>query len=63
VEGDFGADGEPASNVTYSARVVAEASEEQIKEVMTYTDRVAEIQNTLRTQTPIALSHIEAVSA
>jgi len=63
VEGDFGADGEPASNVTYSARVVAEASEEQIKEVMTYTDRVAEVQNTLRTQTPIALSHIEAVSA
>ena len=63
VVGDFGADGEPASNVTYSAWVVAEACEEQIKELMTYTDQVAEIQNTLRKQTPITLSHIEAVSA
>jgi organic hydroperoxide reductase OsmC/OhrA len=63
VEGDFGADGEPASNVTYSARVVADASEQQIQELMTDTDQVTEIQNTLRKQTPVTLSNIEAVTS
>jgi organic hydroperoxide reductase OsmC/OhrA len=63
VTGDFGAEGQPATNVTYSARVVAEASEEQIRELMASTDQVAEIQNTLRVPTPVTLSHIEAVPA
>jgi organic hydroperoxide reductase OsmC/OhrA len=61
VSGDFGAEGEPAANVTYSAKVVAEGTEEQIRELMVRTDQVAEIQNTLRVITPVALGRIEAV--
>ena len=63
VEGEFGAEGEPARNVSYRAKVKAQATEAQIRELMSQTDRVAEIQNTLRIETPVTLSGIEAVSA
>ena len=46
VEGNFGAAGEPASNVTYRAKVTAHASKEEIHDLLQYTDTVAEIQNT-----------------
>lgn len=62
VEGDFGAEGEPAKNVTYSAKVFAQASEEHIRELMEFTDTVAEIQNTLRIETPVVLSQMEVVN-
>ena len=62
VEGDFGAEGEPAKNVTYRAGVTAKASEEEVRDLMQYTDRVAEIQNTLRVETPVALSHLEILT-
>src|SRR5512139_2695439 len=42
VEGDFGAEGEPATNVTYRARVFSPAREEDIRELMKFTDTVAE---------------------
>jgi organic hydroperoxide reductase OsmC/OhrA len=61
VEGDFEAEGGPASNVTYWARVAARASEAEIRALMEHTDRVAEIQNTLRAATPIQLSGIEVI--
>jgi uncharacterized OsmC-like protein len=62
VEGDFEAPGEPARNVVYRARVAAEASEEAIRSVMQQTDRVAEIQNTLRSATAVTLTQIDTVS-
>ncbi len=62
VEGDFGAEGEPAKNVTYRAKVMAQASEAEIRELMSHIDRVAEIQNTLRVETPVVLSSIEVVT-
>ena len=62
VEGDFPAEGAPAANVSYRAKVVADASEDAIRSLMLETDRATEIQNTLRTQTPVNLSEIEAVS-
>ena len=62
VAGEFGAEGEPARNVSYRAKVTAQASEAQIRELMSHTDRVAEIQNTLRVETPVTLSSIEVVS-
>lgn len=62
VEGDFGAEGEPAKNVTYRAKIAAQASEAEIRELMSHTDRVAEIQNTLRVETPITLIAVEAVT-
>jgi len=60
-QGEFGAEGEAAKNVTYQAKVFAQASEEEIRELMTFTDTVAEIQNTLRVETSVVLSQIEVV--
>lgn len=62
VEGDFGAEGEPAQNVSYRAKVTAQASEATILELMQQADRVAEIQNTLRLGTPVTLSQLEAIA-
>lgn len=62
VTGEFGGVGEPARNVTYRARVCADAPEQQIRELMHHTDRVAEIHNSLRLGTPVVLSDIEAIS-
>jgi organic hydroperoxide reductase OsmC/OhrA len=61
VNGDFGAEGEHAKNVTYRAKVSAQASEQEIQDMMRFVDTVAEIQNTLRIETPLVLSEIEVV--
>ena len=45
---EFGAAGQPASALRYVASVVAEADEHEIRDLMLHTDRVAEVQNTLR---------------
>jgi organic hydroperoxide reductase OsmC/OhrA len=45
---EFGAVGEPASSFRYRANVVARATVPEIRELMLHTDRVAEVQNTLR---------------
>jgi hypothetical protein len=62
VDGEFGAEGAPANQVSYRARVEARAGEEVIRDLMHATDRVAEVQNTLRVSTPVTLLQIEAVS-
>jgi organic hydroperoxide reductase OsmC/OhrA len=62
VTGEFGGPGEAGTNIEYTARVTAAATEEQIRELMSHTDTVAEIQNTLRAGTSVTLSHIEAVA-
>ena len=59
VDGDFGAEGEPAKNVVYRAKVAAQASEQNIQDMMRFVDTVAEIQNTLRVVTPVTLSQVE----
>lgn len=61
VEGDFGAAGEPARNVTYKAKVHAKGTKEEIRALMEHTDTVAEIQNTLRLGADVKLSGIEVV--
>lgn len=62
VDGNFGGVGDPATNVTYQATVEAQATEEEIQALMTHTDTVAEIQNTLRMATQVTLKTIKAVS-
>lgn len=62
VSGDFGAEGEPARNVTYKAKVHAKGTEEEIRALMEHTDTVAEIQNTLRMGTPVKLSDVEVIT-
>jgi organic hydroperoxide reductase OsmC/OhrA len=62
VDGTFGGVGEPATGVTYRARVAAHADAEAVQELMAHTDTVAEIQNTLRQGLPVSLREIEATS-
>ena len=62
VDGDFDAEGEPAKNVTYRAKVTSQAPEEEVRELMKFTDTVAEIQNTLRFETPVVLTDIDTVN-
>lgn len=62
VSGDFGAEGEPATNVAYKAKVHAKGSEAEIRALMEHTDTVAEIQNTLRAGVQVKLSKVEVVT-
>jgi organic hydroperoxide reductase OsmC/OhrA len=62
VAGEFGAEGDPAQNITYGAKVWAHAPDQAIRDLMSHTDRVAEIQNTLRLGVTVTLGRIEAVS-
>lgn len=48
VTGKFGAEGEPGYDFEYKANVVANVSDEKIKELLEQTDKVAEVHNTLR---------------
>ncbi len=59
LQGDFGAEGEPAQNVTYQAKVRGKANEADIWTLMQHTDQVAEIQNSLRVVMPVRLSQID----
>ncbi len=61
VEGEFGSEGEPAGSVSYRAKVGAAGSDEVIREVLHQADRLAEIQNTLRTGTSVRLGEVEIV--
>jgi organic hydroperoxide reductase OsmC/OhrA len=62
VEGDFSIDGEPATNITYNAKVKALAKESEIIELMKHTDTMAEIQNTIRMGTTVKLARLEALA-
>ncbi|HEV2235642.1 MAG TPA: OsmC family protein, partial [Ktedonobacterales bacterium] len=62
VRADWGGDPVRAQNVAYSARVEAQASEAAIRELIAHTDRVAEIPNSLRLGTPVALTDAQAIS-
>lgn len=55
VNGEFGAEGEPASNISYSADVKADAPGNEIIELIRLTDKLAEIHNTLRTGADVKL--------
>ncbi len=61
VEGEFGGEGVPAKNITYNAKVAAGARDEEIRDLMEFVDKVAEIQNTLRMQTTVTLSKYEII--
>ena len=48
VLGDFGKEGEPASNVIYKVDIQSEHSRKEIIDLIKHVDTVAEIHNTLR---------------
>lgn len=54
--GEFGAEGEPGSNFTYTVKIISDASEDEIEELIKYTDSIAEIHNTLRKGINITLT-------
>jgi uncharacterized OsmC-like protein len=62
VDGDFMAAGEPALNVNCKIMVTAQASEEEIHNLVEHTDKIAEIPMSIRNGTAITLSEIVAVS-
>lgn len=55
VNAEFGGEGEPAQQITYSANVHADATDDEIPALVAHTDRVAEIQNTLRRGVDVVL--------
>lgn len=58
VDGKFGKEGEPGSEINYKALVIApEHSQEEINDLIHYVDRIAEIHNTLRKGTSVTLKH------
>lgn len=62
VSGEFGGAGESARHVSYRAKVAAQAAPEEIRDLMLHTDRVAEIQNTLREGVPVVLENLQVES-
>lgn len=55
-DGEFGGEGEPGSNFRYKAEVIADASAEEIADLIRHTDQVAEIHNTLRKGLAVTLT-------
>lgn len=58
-EADFPAAGAPAADVRYAVRVTSSAPEEAVRELLADTDRVAEIQATVRRPIPVELVSVE----
>jgi organic hydroperoxide reductase OsmC/OhrA len=62
-QAEFGAEGAPAGRASYRVVVRAKAPESAIRELIIQTDRVAEVQNTLRLGLPVTLESFSAVAA
>jgi len=62
VDGDFDGPGDPVRAVRYGVSVVTSADEATVRELLRYTDSVAEIQNSLRVAVPIDLTSIEIIA-
>lgn len=58
-EADFPAAGAPAADVRYAVRVVSPAPDDVVRELLAHTDRVAEIQATVRRPIPVELVSVE----
>ena len=63
VNGEFGAPGGPASDVTYRVRVTGKGNPADLEALARHTDTVAEIQNTLRGGAAVTLAHVEVAPA
>ncbi len=62
VTATFGNPGEPAQSLAYHARVAAQATEGEIRSLVEHTDRMSEVQNTLRGGFSVSLTGIEVES-
>jgi uncharacterized OsmC-like protein len=55
VMGEFGMEGEPASNISYKVNIQSDAPKNEIAKLINHVDRVAEIHNTLRKGVTVSL--------
>ena len=55
VTGDFNAEGAAGSNIQYKVKLEGKASDEELNRLIIITDRVTEIQNTLRKGVEVTL--------
>ena len=55
VTGEFGMEGEPASNISYKADIQSDTPKNEIIELINHVDTVAEIHNTLRKGVKVSL--------
>jgi len=62
VDGDWGGEPVRAQNVVFSVRVEAKATENEIRDLIEHTDKVAEIHNSLRMATKVSLGRTEAIA-
>lgn len=56
VTGEFEAEGEPGKNFKYKTDIISDASPTEIEDLIKYTDKIAEIHNTLRKGITITLT-------
>jgi organic hydroperoxide reductase OsmC/OhrA len=59
VQSTFGGPGEPARSLAYRTRVEGHASADELRALVAHTDRVAEVQNTLRAGFAVRLEAVE----
>lgn len=52
---EFDEEGQPGKNFRYKVRVEAKASDDEIRELINHTDRIAEIHNTIRNSISVEL--------
>ena len=57
VTGEFGMEGEPASNISYKVNIESDTPKNEIIELINYVDTVAEIHNTLRKGVNVSLQN------
>lgn len=55
VTGEFGMEGEPASNICYKVNIQSDTPKNEIAELINHVDTVAEIHNTLRKGATVSL--------
>jgi putative redox protein len=59
VDGDFPARGAPSTPITVDLEVEGDAPEDQLRELVTLVDRIAEIPNSIRGSTPVTLGSVQ----
>ena len=63
VRGDFSGDPATSEDVSYDVEVAGDASREQLQELVSHVDTIAEIPNSIRRGTPVKLTSVHIVSA
>jgi putative redox protein len=63
VVGEFDNDPPVSQEVCYDVEVAGDATQEQLEQLVSHVDAIAEIPNSLRRGTPVKLRHVEITSS